>query len=99
MAPTASCVLVRYGDLTDPSSKMFANYKIPQDHRIISLIRGLSEDSFLFFGVSSDANDAELEEFFISDNGEGWSYQTTSDLLEACRDPEIKEVFLVHYYC
>ena len=99
MAPTASWVLVRYGDLTDPSSKMFANYRIPLHHRIISLIREHSEDSVLFFGFTSDAFDAELEQFFISDNGEGWSYRTTSNLLEACRDPEIKEVFVVNYYC
>jgi len=31
-------LLIRYGDLTDPSPNMFKNYKILKDHTIIPLI-------------------------------------------------------------
>ena len=108
MVQSSNYILVRYGDLTDPSCEMFVNYKIPQDHSIISSIRDRCDEvtciqhcggSVGFFGFVSDSIDDELEEFFISDNGGARAYKTTMDLLAACRDPEIKEVLELNYYC
>ena len=94
-------LLIRYGDLTDTSPDMFKNYKIPKDHTIIPLIRNrcIVKNGSLtnFIGWKDDDTDKLVCDFFINAQKIS-SYETSSDLLKACRDPEIDEIIEVYYY-
>jgi len=94
-------LLIRYGDLTDPSPNMFKNYKIPKDHTIIPLIRNRCyfDNGRLtnFIGYVDDDTDKLVCDFFINAQKSS-SYETSPDLLKVCRDPEIDEIIEVYYY-
>lgn len=96
MAAGNRYILVRYADLTEPSETMFKNYKIPQTHNIIPTIRNFNQ-SPVFFGYRADHDDNLLINFFFN-KLETALYETTSNLLIACRDPDIEEVMEVYYY-